>query len=100
MQTFTIKFNISSNWEELGDNLLRYAYELIAGDYSADEMKLFCLLHWRHKGRCPSRQRRILLHNGKMLFEATSLILAELLPHLDWLVAVPTSPVRLSKINR
>ena len=36
MHTFTINFNVPNNWEELGDKRLRYVYELIAGDYSAD----------------------------------------------------------------
>lgn len=101
MQTFTINFNVPVNWAELGDKRLRYVYELIAGDYSADELKLLCLLRWSDT-KVVGRQESgaYLLRKGKMLFEATPLTLAELLPHLDWLVAVPTSPVRLSKINR
>ena len=101
MQTFTINFNVPSNWAELGDKRLRYVYELIAGDCTSDELKILCLLRWSDTkviGRQDSGA--YLLKKGKMLFEATPLTLAELLPHLDWLSAVPTEPVRLSKINR
>lgn len=34
MQTYTINFNIPSDWSELGDKRLRYVYELIAGALS------------------------------------------------------------------
>lgn len=69
--------------------------------YSADELKLLCLLRWSDT-KVVSRQDSgaYLLRKGKMLLEATPLTLAELLPHLDWLAAVPTTPVCLSKINR
>lgn len=101
MQTISINFQVPQGWHELGDKRLRYVYELIAGDYAADELKLLCLLRWSDtKVIGKQASGAYLLKKGKMLFEATPLTLAELLPHLDWLSSVPTAPVRLSKINR
>ena len=101
MQTLNINFQIPSNWAELGDKQLRYVYSLLAGDFSADEIKTLCLLHWSGT-KVIGRQESgaYLLKKGKFFFEATPLMLAELLPHLDWLAAMPTAPIRPAKIKR
>lgn len=109
MKTYTINVNVPSDWAELGDKRLRYVYELIAeefsckraqrssllepmpsaaengpGQYTSDELKLLCLLRWSDT-KVVGRQESgaYLLRKGSMLFEATPLTLAELLPHLD-----------------
>lgn len=101
MKTITIDFHMPQGWHELGDKQLRYVYELIAAEHSTDEIKTLCLLRWSGTkviGRQDSGS--YLLKKGKLLFEVTSVTLAELLPHLAWLGSLPTVPVRLSKINR
>ena len=101
MQTISINFQVPQGWHELGDKQLRYVYQLLASDFSADEIKTLCLLQWSGTkviGRQDSGA--YLLKKAKILFEVTPLTLAELLPHLDWLASLPTVPVRLSKINR
>lgn len=126
MQTLSINFQIPSNWAELGDKQLRYVFSLLAQDFSTDELKTLCLLQWSDTkviGRQPSGA--YLLKKGKLakpslgctqpsseqaqtrpslargfLFEVTPVMLAEILPHLDWLANIPTTPVRQSKINR
>lgn len=101
MQTLSINFQIPSNWAELGDKQLRYVFSLLAKDFSSDELKTLCLLQWSDT-KVIGRQESgaYLLKKGKFLFEVTSVMLAEILPHLDWLAAIPTSPVRPSKLNR
>lgn len=101
MQTITIDFHVPQGWHELGDKQLRYVYELIAAEHSTDEIKTLCLLRWSDT-KVIGRQDNgaYLLKKGKVLFEATPMTLAEMLPHLDWLGSLPTVPVRLSKINR
>ena len=101
MQTISINFIVPQGWHELGDKQLRYVYQLIAGEYSTDEVKTLCLLRWSDT-KVIGRQDNgaYLLKKGKVLFEATPMTLAEMLPHLDWLGSLPTVPVRLSKINR
>ena len=76
-------------------------YQLLADEFATDEIKTLCLLQWSGT-KVIGRQDTgaYLLKRGKLLFEVTPLTLAELLPHLDWLAAIPTVPVRLSKINR
>ena len=101
MQTITIDFHVPQGWHELSDKQLRYVYQLLADDFATDEIKTLCLLRWSGTkviGRQDSGA--YLLRKGKILFEVTPLTLAEILPALDWLGSLPTSPVRLSKINR
>lgn len=101
MQTISINFQVPQGWHELGDKQLRYVYQLLASDFSADEIKTLCLLQWSDTkviGKQPSGA--YLLRKGKTLFEATPLTIAELLPALDWLASLPNVPVRMSKINR
>lgn len=101
MQTISIDFIVPQGWHELSDKQLRYVYDLLAKEYATDEIKTLCLLRWSGT-KVIGRQESgaYLLKKGKLLFEVTPLTLAELLPHLDWLGSLPTSPVRLSKINR
>ncbi len=95
----TIDFSIPRSWSELSDKQLRYVFFLIAEGYDSDTIKTFCLLRWS-KAKVIGRQPdgSYLLRKDKTIFEVTPLMLAELLPHLDWLAKLPTYPVRLSKI--
>lgn len=100
MQTISINFIVPQGWHELGDKQLRYVYNLIAGEYTSDEIKTLCLLRWSDTkviGRQDSGA--YLLKKAKILFEVTPVTLAEMLPHLSWLDSIPSQPVRLSKIN-
>ncbi len=101
MQTISINFIVPEGWHELSDEQLRFVYQLIAENFDAEEIKTLALLKWSGT-RVVGRQESgaYLLPKGKTLFEATPLTIAELLPHLAWLGATPTVPVRLSKINR
>ncbi len=97
----TIDFSIPRSWLELSDKQLRYVFFLIAEGYDSDVIKTFCLLRWS-KAKVIGRQPdgSYFLRKDKTIFEVTPLMLAELLPHLDWLAKLPTYPVRLSKIVR
>ncbi len=97
----TIDFSIPRSWSELSDKQLRYVFFLISEGYDSDAIKTFCLLRWS-KAKVIGRQPdcSYLLRKGKALFEVTPLMLAEVLPYLDWLTKLPTYPVRLSKIKR
>ena len=100
MQNISINFQVPQGWHELGDKQLRYVYQLLAGDFSADEIKTLCLLQWSDTkviGKQPSGA--YLLRKGKTLFEATLLTIAELLPALAWLDTVLHQPVRITRIN-
>lgn len=101
MQTISINFIVPQGWHELSDKQFRYVYQLLADDFATDEIKTLCLLRWSATKVIGKQDSgAYLLRKGKILFEVTPLTLAEILPALDWLGSLPTSPVRLSKINR
>lgn len=100
METISINFQIPASWSELSDKQLRSVYQLIADDMTSDELKTLCLLNWSSTkvvGRQDSGS--YLLKKGKVLFEVTPLTIAELLPHLAWLGAMPTMPTRPVKLK-
>ena len=101
MQTISINFIIPSGWTELSDKQLRYIYEMIAQDFATDEIKTLALLKWSST-KIVGRQESgsYLLQKGKILFEVTPLSIAELLPALEWLGKLPSTPVRISKLHR
>ncbi len=89
------------SWQELSDKQLRYVYQLIASDFSTDEVKTMCLLHWSGlKVIARKDSDTFLLKKGKIHFEVTPLTIAELLPFLSWIDTPPSAPVRIGKINR
>lgn len=100
MQTISINFIVPQGWHELSDKQLRYVYQLLAQNFTSDEVKTLCLLHWTGT-KVIGKQNTdgYLLRKGRFLFEITPLTLAELLPNLDWLGSLPTSPIRPVKLK-
>ena len=100
MQTISINFIVPQGWHELSDKQLRYVYQLLAQNFTSDEVKTLCLLHWTGT-KVIGKQNTdgYLLRKGKILFEVTPLTLAELLPNLDWLGALPPTPIRPVKLK-
>ena len=101
METITIDFTVPKGWHILPDKQLRFIYQLLSADCSADEIKILCLFRWngiKVIGRQPSGT--YILKKAKTIFETTPMALAEILTYLDWLDTIPTLPVRISKIKR
>lgn len=100
MQTISINFIVPQGWHELSDKQLRYVYQLLAQNFTSDEVKTLCLLHWTGT-KVIGKQNTdgYLLRKGKILFEVTPLTLAELLPNLDWLGSLPSTPIRPVKLK-
>lgn len=101
MPTISINFTVPESWATMSDKQLRYVYQLIAEDFSTDEVKTLFLLKWSG-AKLIGRQYNgaYLMKYGKTMFEVTPLTLAELLVNLDWLGSPPNVPVRPEKINR
>lgn len=100
MSKARINFTVPAGWHELTDKQLLFVYKLLAADFSADEVKLLCLLKWNRVevvGRTDSDHYILRLKND--FFEVTPLAMAELLPALDWLQQLPAFPVRLKKLH-
>ena len=100
METISINFQIPASWSELSDKQLRFVYQLIANDMSTEELQTLCLLQWSST-KVVGRQDNgsYLLKKGKILFEATPLTIAELLPNFAWLGSIPTNPARPYKLK-
>lgn len=106
MQNISINLNVPKGWHELDDTQLRFAYSLIAKEFSADEIKTLAFLKWATPkikvlgiaaGKnflCSLQSQKSTLH-----FQLTGTQIAEMLPSLDWLDALPASPVRLRKLR-
>lgn len=101
MDKVVIDFIVPDGWLSLSDRQLCYVFSLLASEFSADEIKMLCLLRWSGTeviGRLDSGA--FLLKKGKVIFEVRPIAFAELLPHLHWLDSLPVFPVRMSKIHR
>ena len=101
METITIDFTVPKGWHILSDKQLRFIYQLLSADCSADEIKILCLFRWNRIkviGRQPSGT--YILKKARTIFETTPMVLAEILTYLDWLDTIPSAPVRISKIKR
>ena len=83
MQTISINFIVPQGWHELSDKQLRYVYQLLAQNFTSDEVKTLCLLHWTGT-KVIGKQNTdgYLLRKGRFLFEVTPLTLAELLAQM------------------
>ena len=100
MATIPINLNVPQGWHELDDAQLRYVYSLIAKEFAADEIKTLALLHFSGcKVIARHDKSSFLLKHGKDVFQTSGTQLAEVIPSLGWLDAIPASPVRLKKLR-
>lgn len=91
---------VPRGWHELNDKQLRYAFGLIAKEFTFNEIKTLCLFRWsgltirhRHNADFVCRLRR-------QDFIVSADQIAEMLPALDWLDTIPPQPVCISRIGR
>ena len=100
MATISINLNVPQGWHELDDAQLRYVYSLIAKEFAADEIKTLALLHFSGcKVIARHDKSSFLLKHGKDVFQTSGTLIAEVIPSLGWLDAIPASPVRLKKLR-
>lgn len=100
MATISINLNVPKGWHELDDKQLRYVYSLIVREFSADEIKTLALLHFSGcKVIARHDKNSFLLKHGKDMFQTSGTLIAEVMPSLGWLDAIPASPVRLKKLR-
>jgi hypothetical protein len=100
MATISINLIVPQGWHELDDKQLRYVYSLIAKEFSADEIKTLTLLHFSGcKVIARHDKNSFLLKHGKDVFQTSGTLIAEVIPSLGWLDAIPASPVRLKKLR-
>ncbi len=100
MQTISINFIVPQGGTNSPINSYAMFINCSLKNFTSDEVKTLCLLHWTGT-KVIGKQNTdgYLLRKGKILFEVTPLTLAELLPNLDWLGTLPTSPIRPVKLK-
>lgn len=95
-----IDLAVPMGWHELSDAQLRYAFELIARNYTSDEIKTLCLFRWSGLSVRHRHNSDYICRLRKQTFRLTALQIAECLPALDWLDTIPPQPVCISRIGR
>ena len=91
-----IDLAVPQGWHELSDKQLRYVYQLIADNFVTDEIKTLALLHFSGcKVIARHDKNSFLLKLGKNVFQTSGTLIAEVIPSLGWLDAIPASPARL-----
>ena len=95
-----LDISLPACWQELTPKQLRYVYFPLSQNYTADEVKTYCLCRFGgitvigQEGDC----WRIAFDNKSYLITAQQI--AEQLSHLSWLDSLPLTPLRLPNIGR
>ncbi len=95
-----ISIVVPKSWQELTDTQLYYIYNLFADNLSLGQIKTFCLMKW---GKIKVLHRYgdgYMLQQGKNQFVVTAELIADAIHALDWIDELPSSPVRISSINK
>lgn len=95
-----LNLTLPTCFQELTQKQLRYVYFLLSQNYSADEVKTFCLCRFGGLQVLERRQNGYLVmyeHNPHLI---TPVQIAELLPRLSWLDELPLVPLRLTDIGK
>lgn len=95
-----IDLAVPMGWHELSDAQLRYAFELIARNYTSDEIKTLYLCRWAPLSVRHRHNTDFICRLGKRTFRLSALQIAECLSALDWLDSIPPQPVCISRIRR
>nr|DAI99906.1 MAG TPA: hypothetical protein [Caudoviricetes sp.] len=95
-----IDLAVPMGWHELSDAQLRYAFELIARNYTSDEIKTLCLCRWAGLSVRHRHNSDFICRLGNRTFRLSALQIAECLSALDWLDSIPPQPVCISRIRR
>ena len=100
MPMITLNLTLPTCWQELTASQMRYVFFLLTQNYSADELKTYCLIRF---GGLQVLERtdtgyRVMYENNPHTITAVQI--AEQLPHLAWLDELPLVPLRLAQIGK
>ena len=89
MPMITLNLTLPTCWQELTASQMRYVFFLLTQNYSADELKTYCLIRF---GGLQVLERtdtgyRVMYENNSHTITAVQI--AEQLPHLAWLDELP-----------
>lgn len=95
----SLNLTIPTSWQSLSPTQLRYVYFLLSQNYTADEVKTFCLVRWSGMTVVCRDRHAYRIEYDKHTYRITATQFAELLPSLNYLDTVPSSPIRISRIG-
>ena len=96
----TLNLILPTCWQELTPAQLRYAFYLLAQEFTAAEIKTYALVRWAPLTQVEKTDDGLFCHfEGKPCF-ITSEQIAAAIKHLDWLEKLPLVPVRLPSIGK
>ena len=99
-QMTTLNLILPTCWQELTPAQLRYAFYLLAQEFTAAEIKTYALVRWAPLTQVEKTDDGLFCHfEGKPCF-ITSEQIAAAIKHLDWLEKLPLVPVRLPSIGK
>lgn len=95
-----INLQLPDTWQSLSDKQLRFVFRLLASGHSATQVKTLFLLHFGNIHVITRTGAVYICKRGKERFTISSLQIAEVLSHINWLGGIPAYPVRISRIGR
>ncbi len=94
-----ISITVPRSWHELTDARLYYLYNLFADNISSAQIKTLCLMKWGGIKVVSRHDAGWLLKQGDEKFVVSAELLADAIHALDWIDAIPATPVRISAID-
>lgn len=96
----TINLILPTCWQELTPNQLRYVFFLFTQNYTADEVKTYCLCRFGGLTVVGKEGNGYRINFENKSYVITPVQIAEQLSHLAWLDELPLVPVRLAQIGK
>ena len=95
-----LNISLPTCWQELTPKQLRYVFFLLSQNYTADEVKTYCLCRFGGLTVVERTDKGYLIKHEQNTHLITALQIAEQLSHLAWLDDLPKYPTRLPKIGK
>ena len=96
----TLNLTLPTCWQELTQTQLRYVFFLMTQNYTADEVKTYCLCRFSGLQVLGAEDTgfRVMYENNPHTITAVQI--AEQLPRIAWLDELPLVPLRLAQIGK
>ena len=96
----TLNLTLPTCWQELTASQMRYVFFLMTQNYTADEVKTYCLCRWGNLEILSREGDGYSVRYEHNLHHLTAVQIAEQLPRLAWLDELPLVPLRLAQIGK
>lgn len=101
---FTLDLAFPDSWADLSQKNLKLIFKLISRRRTLDYIKLICLFRWNKVEvlACSGSGEYFVSLSKKRkspIFKITALQIAEIMPFMSWMDAIPDVPVRIEKLG-